>query len=154
MKKIILVVPAIVFVFVVSCNNSGNKNEKISEIPKTHVDSLMDEVLEGHDAGMGKMGKISTLQNKVRQILDSLNNLSGKSKMASVNYRSNLDSLLTELKSAQDGMNKWMDEFNMDSAQNNVDQRIQYLESEKTKVTKIKESMINALQKADSLLKH
>lgn len=153
MKKNILIVPAIVFAFVVSCNNSENKNGKTGEISKTHVDSLLDKVLEGHDAGMAKMGKLSTMQNKVQHILDSLIKLSDKSKTALSNYKNSLDSLLAELKSAQDGMNKWMDEFNMDSASDDVDLRTQYMESEKDKVTKIKESMLSALKKADSLLK-
>ncbi len=151
MKKSSILICAMVFL--VSCNNSGNKNEKTSTIPKTHVDSLLDEVLDGHDAGMARMGKMSRMENNVQHILGSLNKLSGKSKTTTVNYKNHLDSLLAELKSAEDGMNKWMDEFNMDSDKNDVDRRTQYLESEKSKVTKIKESMIDALHKADSLLK-
>jgi hypothetical protein len=50
-------------------------------------------------------------------------------------------------------MNKWMDEFNMDSAVNNMEQRIKYLTDEKMKVGKVKESILGSLHKADSLLK-
>ena len=155
MKKIILGFVILVFAFSFSCNNSGEKkNGKTNEKTKTRADSLMDDVMEGHNAGMGKMGKLSTMQNKVKQAIDSINKLPGKIKMTATDYKASLDALLTELMSAEEGMNKWMDEFNMDSAQNNLDQRIQYLESEKIKVTKVKESMLNALHKADSLLKH
>ncbi|MBK5273326.1 MAG: viral A-type inclusion protein, partial [Bacteroidia bacterium] len=48
---------------------------------------------------------------------------------------------------------KWMDEFNMDSAINNLDERIKYLADEKLKVTTVKESILNSLQKADSLIR-
>jgi translation elongation factor EF-G len=46
-----------------------------------------------------------------------------------------------------------MEEFNMDSAKNDIELRNQYLESEKEKVFKIKKAMVSALQKTDSLLK-
>ena len=46
-----------------------------------------------------------------------------------------------------------MEEFNMDSAVNDAKQRIDYLGSEKLKVTKVKEAILNSLQKADSLIK-
>jgi hypothetical protein len=50
-------------------------------------------------------------------------------------------------------MNKWMEEFNMDSALNNAEERIDYLGSEKLKVSKVKEAILGSLQKADSILK-
>jgi transcriptional regulator NrdR family protein len=50
-------------------------------------------------------------------------------------------------------MNKWMDEFKFDSAVNDVKERINYLGEEKLKVTKVKEAILNGLQKADSVLK-
>jgi len=46
-----------------------------------------------------------------------------------------------------------MDEFNMDSLTNNAKERIKYLTDEKLKVSKVKESILNSLQKADSLVK-
>jgi hypothetical protein len=46
-----------------------------------------------------------------------------------------------------------MDEFNVDSAIDNAKERVKYLEDEKLKVTKVKEAILNSLQKADSLLK-
>ena len=46
-----------------------------------------------------------------------------------------------------------MSEFNMDSSLNNTEQRIKYLESEKIKISNVKDAMISSLQKADSLLK-
>ena len=137
-----------------ACNNPGNKNQGGGETTKNLADSLMDDIDKGHIVGMGKMGKLSTMQNKVQQAIDSINKLPEKAKMAAAGYKSGLDVLLAELRSAEDGMNKWMDEFNMDSAKNNLEQRIQYLQSEKMKVTKVKENMLNALQKADSLLTH
>jgi transcriptional regulator NrdR family protein len=41
----------------------------------------------------------------------------------------------------------------MDSAVSNIEQRIKYLTEEKLRVSKVKEAILNSLQKADSLLK-
>ena len=64
-----------------------------------------------------------------------------------------LDSLKSDLSYAEFAMNKWMDEFNVDSAIDDAKERIKYLEEERLKVTKVKEAILSSLQKADSLLK-
>jgi hypothetical protein len=46
-----------------------------------------------------------------------------------------------------------MEGFKLDSGVNNKELRIQYLQSEKEKVTTVKEHILTALQQADSLLK-
>ncbi|MFI5132747.1 MAG: viral A-type inclusion protein [Chitinophagales bacterium] len=156
MKKISFILSAFAFVFVVSCNNSGNKNAEqgTDAKVKTKADSLMDDIMDGHNFGMGKMSKLSSMEKRVQQAIDSIDKLPGKAKKAAVDYKIDLDSLLTRLKSAEDGMNSWMDGFNMDSAENNIELRIKYLESEKLKVSGVKEKIVTSLQKADSLLKH
>jgi hypothetical protein len=68
-------------------------------------------------------------------------------------YKMQLDSILDRLKYANYAMDRWMEEFNMDSASNNEEMRVKYLESEKIKIAKVNEAMLSSLQKADSLLK-
>ena len=86
-------------------------------------------------------------------LLDSIAKLPAKARQAAEPLKVKLDSLQKELSYAEFAMNKWMDEFNMDSAVNNAKDRIKYLEEEKLKVTKVKEAILSSLQKADSLLK-
>ena len=50
-------------------------------------------------------------------------------------------------------MNTWMEEFSIDSAQDNIERRIEYLEAERSKVTRVKEEILSVLAKADSALK-
>ena len=50
-------------------------------------------------------------------------------------------------------MNQWMEEFSIDSAQDNPEKRIEYLSSEKVKVTKVKDEILSVVAKADSALK-
>ena len=145
------------FVIISACNNSNDKNTGVSgnktESPQTSADSLMKDVMDGHDVGMGKMGKLNTMQNQVQRIIDSIAKLPDKTKKALTPYKADMDKVLEDLKSAKAGMEKWMDEFNMDSALNNMEQRIKYLRDEKWKVSEVKESILKSLQKADSLLK-
>jgi hypothetical protein len=147
--KYILILTTII-ILSISCNNAADNKETAI---KTHTDSLMDEVMEGHDEAMGKTNKLSSAQKLVRQSLDSIDKLSPKLKQASAAYKIQLDSLYAKLNHAESGMDKWMEEFNMDSAKNDIAMRTKYLESEKEKVFKVKEIMVSALQKTDSLLK-
>lgn len=152
MKKLILPITALLIL--AACNNDDKKHEgHTSGTPKTQVDSLMADVMDGHDVGMGKMAKLSNMQKEVTKALDSLAKLPAKAQQAAAPLKAKLDSLRTELSYAETAMDKWMNEFNMDSAVNNVEQRVKYLTEEKWKVGKVKEAILSSLQKADSLLK-
>jgi len=138
------------FILLISCNNSGNSD---SNGRKTSSDSLMDEVMEDHNIGMAKMSKISDAQKKVTRAIDSISKLPASVQKTLGTYRIQLDSVLNRLKSADYAMNKWMEEFNMDSAKENANKRIEYLKSEKIKISNVKDEMISSLRGADSLLK-
>ena len=109
--------------------------------------------MEGHDIGMAKMGKLTRAEQAARRMLDSIEKLPAKAKQAAAPLKLKLDSLQKDLSYAEFAMNKWMEEFNIDSAENDMKKRIEYLKSEKLKVSKVKESILSGLQKADSLLK-
>jgi paraquat-inducible protein B len=151
-------IPVIVLMLIITaCNNNAEQKIKehphSSEIPQTHADSLMADVMEGHDVGMAKMGKLRTMQKNVEAALDSIAKLPSKAKAATEPYKAKMEGVLQDLKSARSGMEKWMDQFNMDSAVNNMEQRIKYLTDEKLRVSKVKEDILSSLQKADSLIK-
>jgi len=149
------------FIFIcaitVACNNAGKEKTPEpgarKETPKNQADSLMADVMDGHDIGMAKMGKLSLMQRKVQVVLDSIAALPAKTRSAMVPYKEKMEAALKQLKIAKNGMEKWMDEFNMDSAVNNAEQRIKYLSEEKLKVSKVKKDILASLEKADSLIK-
>ncbi len=138
-----------------ACNNSKNDHSGHGQNnePKTKADSLMQDVEEGHNTGMSKMGRLTRAEQATRRILDSISKLPAKARQAAAPLQAKLDSLQKDLSYAEFAMNKWMNEFNMDSALNNVEERIDYLQSEKLKVSKVKEAILGSLQKADSVLK-
>lgn len=149
-KKILTLFLFAVFAY---CKNAPKKGQErkdgFNPVLKTREDSLFHDVMEGHDMGMARMGKISKYLSRVQKTLDSLNKLPG-SKIDS-KYQQFLIDLQKELNYADYGMNTWMEEFRVDSAKGDKEKRIQYLEGEKIKIQKVKESIVGSLKTADSL---
>lgn len=138
-----------------ACNNSTHEHEDrkdgFSETAKTPEDSLFKAVLEGHDIGMAKLGKIRTYIDLSRKGLDSLMKVKA-SPEKEILQQAYMD-IQEDLNYAEYGMNTWMEAFNPDSAKENMETRIKYLTSEKEKVDKVKENILSSLQRADSLFK-
>lgn len=154
MKNLFFVISILVAVIFISCNGSENKKDGPAEAqPRTEAQILWKEVMDGHDIGMAKMGKLTRAEQATRRLIDSIEKLPAKAKQAAAPLKVKLDSLQKDLKNAELAMNKWMEEFNMDSAANDMKKRIEYLKSEKIRVSKVKESILSGLQKADSLMK-
>ncbi len=157
MKKIIL--PLAILFTIASCNNPDKKNDDhggsthSTDEPKTLADSLMAAIDDGHIVGMSKIGKLHNTQKQVQAVIDSIGKLPAKAQQAAAPYLAKLKGLIRDLEYADFAMDKWMTEFDMDSAVNNMEQRIKYLADEKLKVGKMKEAILGGLQKADSLLK-
>ena len=100
-------------------NNNGQDAES-----KTRADSLLNDVMDGHNIGMAKMGRLTRAEQTTRRLLDSIAKLPDKARQAAEPLKIKLDSLQKDLSYAEFAMNKWMDEFNVDSAVNNVNDRI------------------------------
>lgn len=139
----------------ICCSDPEDPNRKDGFTPvlKSKEDSLYHEVINGHDAGMAKMGKLKGYKAEVQNALDSIAKFQGESKVNIAAYKTTLEGLFNDLESAEEGMNVWMEQFNPDSASGENGKRINYLESEKRKVTKVREDILNSLMKADSILK-
>ncbi|MES1221880.1 MAG: viral A-type inclusion protein [Bacteroidota bacterium] len=152
MKKVALPFICLFLIVYTSCNNES-KNAQPETSPKTAADSLMHDVMDGHNEAMAKMGKLNRMELEVQNIIDSIEKLPAKAKAALSSYKIKLDTALVHLRSAKEGMDKWMDNFNMDSAITNMEQRVKYLTDEKLKVSTVKESILSSLAKADSLIK-
>jgi ABC-type Fe3+-hydroxamate transport system substrate-binding protein len=156
-KKIIF--PLLAISLLTACNNGGHEDhskhgtEEGKSGPKTLADSLYDEVMAGHDEVMPKMGKVRGAQAQAKAMLDSIAKLPAKAQDAALDLKKKLETLVNDLNYADFSMDKWMTEFNMDSAINNVQERVKYLEGEKGKVTKVKEAVLGGLARADSLFK-
>lgn len=152
MKHAFLFLSIIVVLFSVSCadSNPTDRANAFSDKPKTVEDSLLHEVLEGHDVAMAKMMKLSKSISRVDQMLDSVNKIPAASQNRE--YIVALQQLKEKLSYAEMAMNTWMEEFKLDSLKENSALRIQYLEAEKVKVNKMRDAVLGSLAQADSLL--
>ena len=150
-----IILPVMVLALMIACNNQKSHEDHgpKKEAPKNAADSLYNDVMAGHDEVMPKMGKIRGAQKEAQQMLDSVAKLPVKAQAAAAELKSKLESLINDLNYADFAMDKWMVEFNMDSAKDNLEQRVKYLTEEKLKVTKVKEAILGGLARADSLLK-
>jgi hypothetical protein len=141
----------LIVVAVIACNNAANDNSTTKT--KTHTDSLLDDVMEGHNAAMAKISKLHHAKNEIQHVIDSISKLPIDARKKSADYKTRLDSAVNRLTRADGAMEKWMSEFNMDSASNDAEKRTDYLQSEKIKVSAVKDEIIHSLQNADSLIK-
>jgi len=135
---------ALVCSIAMACNNSGESGEPA----KSLSDSLLQQVLDGHDVAMPKMMKLQRLQKEANAEMDSLKKLPGNHK-ARIAL---LDSTIKNLDYADVTMNVWMEGFRYDSLKNNEPARIDYLKIQLVEVNKVKDIVLSSIEKADSVL--
>jgi len=143
---------AIAVASLLACNNQETsvRTNGYEPVLKDRQDSVEHDVLEGHDQAMARFAKLSKNTRRVQQIIDSLTKNAG---LASNNPQiAALSEAKKELEEATFFMNEWMDGFKLDSLRENKEARIKYLESELIKVNVMKQKIITALSKSDSLL--
>jgi len=139
------------FIILASCgDNSTERKDGFSETAKNSEDSLFQDVMDQHDEAMSKMGKLAGYRKQFDAKLDSLKKVKSSAKES---IQKNYEAISAELQQAEDKKNTWMQEFSIDSAQDDTKRRLEYLESEKIKVTKVKEEILSALSKADSAVR-
>ena len=148
MKKIFPVLIMSMLLF--ACNNSNHS--KTESEKKT--DSLYKEVDDLHASAMAKSFQMEDAQKKLQAAVDSISKLPAHLKDAAARYKFQLDSVLNRMKYAGFAMEKWMEDFKWDSATTNIEKRAEYLESEKQKITRVKEIIVNNIHAADSLLRN
>ena len=147
MKKLIFLLFATALF--VACNNSGSETAD----GKATVDSLEKDIDDSHIVGMSKMGALVKAQNEAKRLLDSLGKLPAKAQEAAAPYTAKVEDALKDLSQADLLMNKWMEEYDLDSAKNNIEERIKYLVSEKGKIGEMNKAILGSLAKADSVLR-
>ena len=136
-----------------ACNDAATdkgRADGYGDKPQTKVDSLHHEVMEGHDIGMAKMGKLRKSVALIQQQQDSIQKQPAAKQDQT--YLQALASVKEELTNADKAMNDWMEGYKIDSATQNEAQRIEYLKSEKDKVAIVKDKILSSIQRADSLL--
>jgi len=161
MKRLPVALLGLFFIFFAACKNGDNKDNQNNGVSggnggpgsRSVADSMYNELLKEHNAGMAGWMRIEEKQKQIRAMLDSIGTLPSKGQSALAAYKTSLEKATTDLGTAYEEMDTWMKEMNLDSAENNTELRIQYLTGEKQRGVRITELINNSLQKADSLLK-
>ncbi|MCH5599976.1 viral A-type inclusion protein [Niabella ginsengisoli] len=140
----------ITFIFLscvlLACKNGTSEN---AEPTKSLSDSLLQQVLDGHDVAMPKMMKLQRLQKEAQSELDSLKN---KSATTNAERIALLDSTIKSLSYADVTMHEWMEGFKYDSLKDNEPARIDYLKIQLQSVNKMKDVVLSSIEQADSVL--
>lgn len=137
-----------------ACNNNDSKKDTASA-ETVLADSLNKQVDDVHIKGMAKMARLSKMQQRTQQLLDSLGKLPAKARQAATPVKEELEGLLKELNYADFAMDKWMTEFyvdHKDTLKDNLSARIEYLRNQQTVAGKVTDAILGSLQKGDSLL--
>ncbi len=135
-----------------SCNGNGgasgsDEQQNNSSVPKTLSDSLYKEAMEGHDAGMAKMGEIARYRKLVEQKIDSVEGLKNKAGL-----QPPLDSALQQLIVSEELMNRWMQDFDPDKAGNTEAEKVTYYRSEKAKIDNVNARIFRSIETAKALV--
>jgi hypothetical protein len=124
------------------------RKDGYTPVLETREDSLFHDVMEGHDEGMAKMGKLMRYQRFTRGAIDSLNRLPNAK--ADPGLIDRYSEILQQLVLADDAMNRWMGNFKADTLKDNIPARERYLLSEKLKVEQVRDLILEAERVGDS----
>ncbi|NOT49997.1 MAG: hypothetical protein HOP10_01810 [Chitinophagaceae bacterium] len=151
MKRIVIVLSGLLLIAFTACKSSDKKSG--DNDLKATADSLYKNINAIHGKGMADYMKIEKKQEAIKSLLDSIAKLPSNAKTAAEPLKTKLNETMDALTKAYDDMYNWMPTLNMDSAQNDLQKRVDYFTKEKLNAENINQALSNSLQKADSLLK-
>ncbi|WP_157585420.1 viral A-type inclusion protein [Runella zeae] len=122
---------------------------------KGNIDQVEKEVFAIHDEVMPKMGQIMDLRNALSQkivTIDSL--LKIKNEDSLQQQKDQALTLSNALQQADEGMMNWMHAYNGDSLKAlSGDEALKALNAEKTKISQVRDQMLESITKAEAFLK-
>lgn len=149
MKPVLAIVALVVFcLLLVSCGDDAAA-PGAKKAPLTEKEIVLQELDSLHNVGMGKMGRLTTLQQQARRTIDSIALLPKQAQQKLGALKIQLDTLYSELKYAEFAMDKWMNEFYVTDTP--ITDTLTYYKEEKTKASKITDAILSGIRKADSL---
>jgi len=159
MKKTLINIVALL-IFFAACKNADKKNDNKAvlggddkQTSESLADTLYQQVIDEHDAGMIGWMKIQGRQKQINGLLDSIAKLPVKTQATLTDITSKLNEANKALSDAYQEMDVWMTGMNLDSAANDLEVRIKYLTAEKIRGSRITQMINSSMQTADSLLK-
>ncbi len=122
---------------------------------KGNIDQVEKEVFAIHDEVMPKMGQIMDLRNALSQKIVSIDSLLKiKNEDSLQQQKDQALTLSNALQQADEGMMNWMHAYNGDSLKSlSGDEALKALNAEKTKISQVRDQMLESITKAEAFLK-
>lgn len=138
----------IVFVLAWGCGQKPQNHSAHDHITSDTTETegnqaLYDEVMKVHDEVMPKMNDIYKLKEELKNKISSTPEMVAEKKKE-------IEETISKLDSASEGMMIWMRNFNPLPDSLGEEQAREYLENEMQKVKKVKEDILDALEKANT----
>ncbi len=144
--KSILSVLALVLIMA-SCGktseHSGNGHDSDSNADDSPNEALYNQAMEVHDEVMPKMEDIYQLKRNLQEQIANTPDMV-------VERKNQLEQIISNLDSANNAMMDWMHKFNPLPDSTDQEQAREYLESEIERVKKVKELMVESIEKAEA----
>ena len=144
MKKYGYVIIALCLGLFAACGGGNKAAEQ-----KKQQEDLAKEVIAVHDEVMPKMSELMSLKKNVRQTSDSITVKATEGFEQKVGEAAEI---ITALEAADKGMMDWMHSYNGGQGLYEHDAIMEYLGAEKVKITKVKEDMLSAMDRAKAFL--
>lgn len=135
----------ILFVMLTACGKTSNQaqDEGMEEPENENPNqALYDKVMDVHDEVMPKMEDIYKIKSQIKEQIANSPNLVTEKKEA-------LEKLVFELDSANNLMMEWMHQFKPLPDSADEEEARAYLESQMEKIIKVKQEMLNAIEKGN-----
>ena len=133
MKTILQVSSFVVLSLVCSCGEKKQDNQ-----------ALYDEVMKVHDEVMPRMDDIYKLKQKLKKQISDTPNLVDEKRRA-------IEATILKLDSSSEAMMVWMRNFNPLPDSLGEEKAREYLEDQQEKIKRVKEEMLDAINKATEL---
>jgi len=144
-KHIFRMLPVAAQIALAACQGGAPAGNTAAIADSLRIDTLSQEVMDIHDEGMAKMMVIRRLKGRVTEVTDSLARV--KKDTAAFSAAGLL------LDSANAAMNTWMHGYDMKMEGKSTEEKKAYLESEKQKISEVKDLMLKSIDDAKALLK-
>lgn len=136
----------------ISCGNNANTTSDSNQSENTQAETenqLWDEVMVIHDEVMPQMSAINKLTGKLKDQLQNNEELEEA-------LKAKMEETLQDLQKADEGMWNWMHNLKqLGKLRESLDHKgiVNYLNEEKTKITKVKGDMLSSIEKGQELVK-
>ncbi len=130
-----------------SACQSGEQQPSEEEL-QTQQEQMWNEVMAVHDEVMPQMSEIKRLQNELKAYI-------GEDSSLDAEVQEKVGQAVQELSAAGEGMMSWMSNIRqLEPLREEMDHEgiMNYLKEEKTKVDKVKEDMINSIEKGKEMM--